>query len=71
MNERGEEHRSDSVPDLEEPLRIGDAVLFGQIGWSTANRGTERPTAGDVITLKGDGAKSDETSHTARCCHRH
>ena len=47
------EHDSRSVSDLKELLKIGDAVLYGQVCWSIANRGTEKPTAGQVIALEG------------------
>ena len=40
--------------DLEELLRNGEAVLHGQACWSIANRGTDRPRPGNVITLEGE-----------------
>ena len=52
---RKREHKP-SAPQpkpLEELLRNGEAVLYGQACWSIANRGTKRPTPGDVITLEG------------------
>ena len=52
-SKRSREHNSRPASDLEELLKIGDAVLYGQVCWSIANRGTERPTAGQVITLEG------------------
>ena len=52
-SKRSRERNSRSVSDLEELLRFGDAVLYGQVCWSIANRGTESPTAGGVITLEG------------------
>ena len=40
---------------LEKLLRNGEAVLYGQVCWSIANRGTDIPGPGDVITLeRGD-----------------
>ena len=39
---------------LEELLRAGETALYGQFCWSIANRGTERPIAGEVITLEGE-----------------
>ena len=41
------------ISPLEDLLSIGDAVLYGQICWSIANRGTEPPRVGEVITLEG------------------
>ena len=38
---------------LEELLRNGEAVLYAQVCWSIANRGTGRPRPWDVITLEG------------------
>lgn len=55
----------ESVSNLEEFLRAGDAVLYGQICWSLANRATERPTAGDVITLE-QGDEAGDCTETFR-----
>ena len=61
-SKRSRGRNSRSVPDLEE-LRFGDAVLYGQVCWSIANRGTQRPIAGDIITLDGeDDAGNHATS---------
>ena len=38
---------------LEELLRAGEAALYGQVCWSIANRGTDKPRPGEVITLDG------------------
>ena len=32
-------------------LGVGEAVPYGQVCWSIANRDTDRPRAGEVITL--------------------
>ena len=37
---------------LEVLLRNGEAVLYGQVCWSIANRGTDRPRPGDVIPCR-------------------
>ena len=37
---------------LEDLLRNGEAVLYGQVCWSIANLSTDRPGPGDVITLE-------------------
>ena len=43
---------------LENLLKAGETVLYGQVCWSIANRGTDRPRPGEVITLEGgDGAE--------------
>ena len=36
---------------LEELLRTGECALYGQVCWSMANRSTEKPKPGEVITL--------------------
>lgn len=48
---------------LEYLLRAGEGVLYGQVCWSIANRGTERPRLGEVITLE---VGNDEGGHTRR-----
>ena len=65
-SKRSRERNSRPVSDLEELLRTGDAVLYGQVCWSIANRGTERPTAGDVITLEGGAEAGDHTTKAFR-----
>lgn len=65
MSRRGRGSRTTStrsVPDLEEILRAGDAVLYGQVCWSMANRATNRSAAGDVITLEGTGEAGERTT---------
>ena len=54
---RREKARAPQTPRLEGLLRIGEAELYGQVCWSIANRGTDRPKSGEVITLEG----GDET----------
>ena len=46
-------NREPRTPPLENLLRDGEAALYGQVCWSLANRGTERPRPGEVITLEG------------------
>ena len=65
-SKRSREYNSRPVSDLEELLRIGDAVLYGQVCWSIANRGTDRPTAGDIITLEGVDQAGDPTTKAFR-----
>ena len=50
---RREKAREPQTPPLEELLRVGEAVLYGQVCWSIANRGTDRPRRGEVMTLDG------------------
>ena len=50
---RREKARAPQTPPLEELLRTGEAALYGQVCWSIANRGTDRPRPGEVITLDG------------------
>ena len=50
-------------PPLENLLCVGEAVLYGQVCWSIANRGTEGPRPGEVITLEGE---SEERHHFAK-----
>ena len=51
--ERREKARAPQTPPLEDLLRAGEAVLYGQVCWSMANRGTDRPRLGEVIALEG------------------
>ena len=46
------QRQSAPQPSLEDLLKAGEAVLYGQVCWSIANRGTERPAAGEIITLE-------------------
>ena len=50
---RREKARAPQTRTLEELLRAGEAALYGQVCWSIANRGTDRPRPGEVITLDG------------------
>ena len=62
-SKREQNPRTQQFPTLEELLRNGERVLYGQVCWSIANRGTERPTIGDIITLEGgesDGVHTNE-----------
>ena len=58
---RRQKHRVPQTQPLEELLRAGKAELYGQVCWSIANRGTDRPRAGEVITL---GSASGEGHHS-------
>ena len=50
---RRERARSPQTQPLEDLLRAGETVLYGQVCWSLANRGTDRPRPGEVIALEG------------------
>lgn len=63
-NKQRQTPREQQLHTLEKLLRDGDTVLYGQVCWSMANRGTDRPKVGDVITLEeeeGDGGLTNET----------
>ena len=66
LSERSAEHPSRPMPDLEVLLRSGETALYGQVCWSLANRGTERRTAGDVITLEGGDDAADLATRAYR-----
>ena len=53
-------------PPLEDLLGAGEAVLYGQVCWSIANRGTEPPKAGEVIALEGGYEEGSLTSRVFR-----
>ena len=55
---------------LEDLLRNGEAGLYGQVCWSIANRGTEPPGSGEVITLEGGDDKGGQTSRAFRLTRR-
>ena len=63
---RSRKRNSRSVADLEDLLYAGDPVLYGQVCWSIASHGTERPTAGDVITLEGLDEAGDHATRPFR-----
>ena len=50
---RRQKPKGPQTPPLEDLLRAGEAVLYGQVCWSIANRGTDRPKPGEVIALEG------------------
>ena len=52
-NKRKQRPRAPQTQPLENLLNAGEAVLYGQVCWSIANRGTDRPRPGEVITLEG------------------
>ena len=53
-------------PPLENLLRSGEAGVYGQVCWSIANRGTEPPRSGEVITLEGGEGNGRQTSRAFR-----
>ena len=69
-SKRRQKPRAHQSQTLEELLRVGEAVLYGQICWSIANHGTERPRIGDVITLEGEEGDGDHTNETFRLTHK-
>ena len=69
-NKRREDQREPQPKPLEELLRAGEADIYGQVCWSIANRGTERPRVGEVITLNGDDEIRGNISETYRLTHK-
>ena len=63
---RREEPRQPKIRPLEDLLRNREATLYGQVCWSIANRGTEPPWSGAVITLEGEEEKRSQTSRAFR-----
>ena len=63
---RGQKQRAPQHPPLEHLLRTGEAGLYGQACWSIANRGTEPPSSGEVITLEGEDVNGGQTSRAFR-----
>ena len=51
---------------MENLLRNGETTLYGQVCWSIANRGTEPPRSGEVITLEGGKENGGQTSRAFR-----
>ena len=69
MAEKKKRRRGPNAPQtqpLEELLRAGEAALYGQVCWSIANRGTEKPRPGEVITLEGEEDEGDRASEIFR-----
>ena len=58
--------RASQPPPLENLLRDGEAVLYGQVCWSIANRGTDGPKVGEVIGLEGGYEAEDSTCRSFR-----
>ena len=50
---RSQNPKERPIRTLENLLKAGEAVFYGQVCWSIANRGTDRPRPGEVITLDG------------------
>ena len=67
---RKQKPQAQQIRTLEKLLRDGKAVLYGQVCWSIANRGTERPRVGEVITLEGGEDDGDHTNETFRLTHK-
>lgn len=63
---RKQQSRQPRVRPLENLIRNGQAGLYGQVCWSIANRGTEPPRPGEVITLEGESEKGGVASRTFR-----
>ena len=63
---RGQKQRVPQPPPLENLLSAGRAGLYGQVCWSIANRGTEPPRPGEVITLEGEDEKGSQTNRAFR-----
>ena len=53
-------------PPLENLLRSGETEVYGQLCWPIANRGTEPPRPGEVITLEGGDERGGQTSGAFR-----
>ena len=62
---RQKRRASQSLP-LEDLLRSGEAAIYGQVCWSLANRGTERPRPGEVIILEGVNEQGDRANRRLR-----
>ena len=63
---RRQELRASQTQSLEWLLGAGEADLYGQVCWSIANRGTEIPRAGEVITLAGEDDLAGERFRLTR-----
>ena len=63
---RNQKPRPQSTRTLEELLRNGEYALYGQVCWAIANRSTEKPRPGEVITLEGGGPEDGAPSATFR-----
>lgn len=55
---RGQKQRAPQHPPLENLIRTGEAGLYGRVCWSIANRGTEPPRTGKVMTLEGQASRA-------------
>ena len=63
---RRQRSRQPQARPLEDLLRGGEAGLYGQVCWSIANRGTEPPRLGEVITLEGEDEKRGQIGREFR-----
>ena len=63
---RKQKARRSQVRPLEDLLRGREAGLYGQVCWSIANRGTEPPRSGEVVTLEGGHEKGSQPSRAFR-----
>ena len=59
---RKQNSRPPQARSLESLLRGKEAGLYGQVCWSIANRGTEPPRPGEVITLEGEDGGRGQSS---------
>ena len=63
---RKQNSRQPQARSLESLLRGKEAGLYGQVCWSIANRGTEPPRLGEVITLEGEDGGRGQSSRAFR-----
>ena len=56
---RRQNPKAPQPPPLEDLLKAGAAVLYGQVCWSIANRGTDKPRVGEFMTLHGEDEEGD------------
>ena len=67
---RRQKSRQPKARPLEDLLRNGEASLYGQVCWSIANRGTEAPRPGEVITLEGADKRGGQINRAFRLTRR-
>ena len=67
---RGRKSEQPHSRPFEDLLRNGEAALYGQVCWSIANRGTEPPRTGEVVTLEGGDEKGGQASRAFRLTHK-
>ena len=69
-NKHRHDPREPQPKPLEWLLRASEADLYGQVCWSIANRGTERPRLGEAITLNGEDEFRGHISETYLLTHK-